>query len=168
VRAVGPRLFVGCLIVTTAAACGSSASTIGPLTLEPPDGWLVVDRAPGTIKVANGTIGADTTRGDATAVFDVYVDSAQSLREFRAVLEENNVRSSEDEIEIDGYDAVAVAYRASAFAPSGETVFIPEWNVRIVYRAAFGDAEAAFSRHRPEFRDALDSITFEGRPPARL
>lgn len=167
-RAVVPRLFICGAVLAALAACGSSASTIGPLRIEPPDGWLVVDRALGTIKVANGTIGADTTRGNATAVFDVYIDSGQSIREFRAVLEENNVRYSEEDLEVDGYDATVVTYRRSAFAPSGETAFIPEWDVRIVYRAAYGDAEAAFSRHQPEFRQALASITFEGRPPARL
>ena len=153
-----------------AAACGSSSSTIGPLTIDPPDGWQVVDRQLGTIKVANGTTGSEvgTQRGDATAVFDVYVDSGQSLREFRQVLEDNNVRWTEDRLEIDGYDAVVVAFERSAFAPSGEAVFVPEWRVRIAYRAAHGDAESDFHRHQPAFRRALRSITFEGRPPARL
>jgi hypothetical protein len=151
------------------ASCGSSSSTIGPLTIEPPEGWLVVDRQPGTIKVANGSIGSDTgnTAGNATAVFDVYVDSAQTVRQFRSVLRENNVEWKEDEVEVDSYDAIVVMSEDSAFAPASEVAFIPEWNVRIVYRAAYGDKSSDFARHRDEFRDALASITLEGRPPDR-
>lgn len=152
-----------------AFACGSSRSTIGPLTVEPPDGWLAVDREADTLKVTNGTIGEETgtRQGDATAVFDVFVNSSQTVREFRKVLKENNVRYDEEAMEIDGYDAMLFSYRTTAFAPSSEVVFVPEWNVRIVYRAAYGDEEAAFERYRPDFREALRSITFEGEPPDR-
>ncbi len=152
-----------------ATACGTSSSVVGPLELTPPDGWLVTDRQPGTIKVTNGTVGdgTDSRRGNATAVFDVYVDSAQSLVEFREVLDENNVRSSEERIEIDGYEAVVVVSEPSAFAPASETAFIPEWDVRIVFRAARADRESDLERNRPAFRRALASIRFRGRPPVR-
>ena len=157
------------LIAIFATACGSSDATIGPLTLEPPKGWLVSDREADTIKVTNGTIGDETATkaGTATAVFDVYVDSDQSLEEFRDVLRENNVEWEQERIDIDGSDAVVVSYESTGFGPSTEVVFVLDWDVRIVYRAAYADAQAAFERHRGEFRRALDSITFEGRPPAR-
>lgn len=162
------RLIAGAVLLI-AVACGSSRSTIGPLTLEPPEGWLTVDREADTLKVTNGTIGEETgTReGDATAVFDVFVDSSQTVREFRKVLRENNVRFKESDLKVGGYDAIVVSYRTTSFAPSSEVVFIPEWNVRIVYRAAYGDQESAFERNRPQFREALRSITFEGKPPDR-
>lgn len=148
------------------AACGSAASTIGPLTIVPPDGWLVTDRGPVTLKVTNGTLGDEsgTTAGTATAVFDIYVDSTQSLGDLREVFAENRVRVTEEEIEVDGYDAVMLHARASSLGPPTITVFIGDWNVRIVYRAAYPDAQAAFDRHREGFREALGSISFEGRP----
>jgi hypothetical protein len=149
-------------------ACGTSSSTLGPLTIDPPDGWFVSDRQLGTIKVTNGTVGEGTEsrRGTATAVFDVYIDSGQSLREYRNVLEDNNVESDEETIRIDSYDAVIVTSHDSAFAPPSQTVFIPDWDVRIVYRAAFGNSKAAFERNKAAFGEALRSITFSGRPPA--
>ena len=151
------------------ASCGSSASTVGPLTITPPEGWLVTDREPGTIKVTNGTIGSEesTKPGTATAVFDIYVDQSQTVDEFRKVLKEHNVEPKIERRKIDGADAVIVSYRTSSFGPSSEVVFVPEWKVRIVYRAAFGDSESSFARYRPEFRDALDAISFSGRPPSR-
>ncbi len=152
-----------------AIACGSAAATVGPLTLEPPDGWLVTDREADTIKVTNGTIADETSTkaGTATAVFDVYVSSDQSVGDFRDVLRENNVEAEEEQIEIDGHNAVVLSYESTAFGPSTEIVFVPDWRVRIVYRAAFPDAEAAFARHQEEFRAALETIRFEGRPPRR-
>jgi hypothetical protein len=129
----------------------------------------VSDRQLGTIKVTNGTVGDGTSsqRGTATAVFDVYIDSGQSLADFRKVLKDNNVAANEERLTIDSYDAVIVASDTTAFAPASEVVFIPEWDVRIVYRAAYGDQRAAFVRNRPAFRQALASISFEGRPPDR-
>lgn len=154
--------------LVAAAACGSSASTVGPLTITPPQGWLVTDREPGTIKVTNGTIASETstTAGTATAVFDIYVDQSQTVDEFREVLKEYNVEPKIERRKIDGSDAVVVSYRTSAFGPSSEVVFVPEWKVRIVYRAAFPDSELSFVRYRSDFRDALDAISFSG-PPSR-
>lgn len=157
------------LAALAAGGCGSPGSTLGPLTIEPPPGWLVVDREPKTLKVANGTIAQDTASeaGSATAVFDVYVDAAQSVAEFRDVLDDANVDWKEDQIDVDGYEAVIVSYRTNAFGPSTEVAFVPEWDVQLIYRAAFADAESAFVEHRSDFHDALASITFEGRPPDR-
>lgn len=161
------RLIATTLLVTmTAVACGSASSTIGPLSITPPDGWLVTDREEDSIKVTNGTIGDEnaTQAGTATAVFDVYVESSQSLDEFRDVLDENNVDPKEDRLTVGGYDATAVSYESNAFSPSMEVVFVPDWQVRIVYRAAFGDGDSAFARYRSDFRKALRSIRFSGRP----
>jgi hypothetical protein len=160
---------VAVLLALVAIACASSAATIGPLTLKPPEGWLVTDREAGSIKVTNGTIGdaQSTKAGTATAVFDVFVGSDQTLSDYRTYLRENNIEAKQDRIEVDGYDAVVVLSETTGVDPSMEVVFVPEWDVRIVYRAAYPDAEAAFERHRDEFRQALRSITFEGRPPDR-
>jgi hypothetical protein len=163
------RRVIALTLLLAAASCGSSSSTVGPLTITPPDGWLVTDREPGTIKVTNGTIGSDTSTkpGTATAVFDVYVDQSQTVEEFRDVLEENNVEPKIERMKVGGYDAVLVAYRSSHFGPSSEVVFVPEWKVRIVYRAAYGDSESSFARYREDFRTGLRSIRFSGRPPSR-
>ena len=149
-------------------ACGSGSATVGPLTLEVPEGWLITDREPNTIKVTNGTIGSETSTkpGTATAVFDVYVESDQTLKQFNGVLRENNVKAEQERFEIDGFDATVVSYETTSFGPATEVVFVPEWDVRIVYRAAYGDQEAAFVRHRAEFREALESIRFEDRRKA--
>jgi hypothetical protein len=100
-------------------------------------------------------------------VFDVYVDSDQTLAEFRKAQRANNIELTEEPIEIDGYDGVVVSWEANGPDPQMEVVFVPEWEVRIVYRAAYPDAQAAFERHRDEFRAALESIRFEGRPQRR-
>ncbi len=155
-------------IVAVAVACGSE-TTIGDLTLVPPEGWLVTDRQEDTIKVTNGTIADETSTraGTATAVFDVYVDSAQTVDEFVRALEENNVEPRQERLEVDGYDAVIVSYPTSHFGPSTEVLFVPEWRVRIVYRAAYPDDESAFVANRRAFRSAIRSVRFSGRPPVR-
>ena len=164
------RLSRSVLVVMTLAtiACGSSTATIGPLTLDPPKGWLVTDRESNSMKLTNGTIADETSTkaGTATAVFDVYVDSDQTLAEFRKSQRANNIDLTQERIEVGGYDAVVVSWEAGP-DPQMEVVFVPDWEVRIVYRAAFPDAQAAFERHRDEFRSALGSIRFDGSPPRR-
>lgn len=150
------------------AACGSDTA-IGDLTLVPPTGWLVTDRQDDTIKVTNGTIADETSTkpGTATAVFDVYVDSKQTVDDFVDALEESNVDPKRERLEVDGFGAVIVSYPTSHFGPSTEVLFVPDWSVRIVYRAAYPDDESAFVANRPAFRKAIRSIRFEGRPPER-
>ena len=166
-----PRLrsLIVAVVLVAAAACGSSEARIGPLTLVPPEGWLVTAREPSSIKVTNGTIADDTSTkpGTATAVFDVYVESDQTPAEFRKAQRKNNLELTQEDVEIDGYDGVIVSWEPSGADPQMEVVFVPEWEVRIVYRAAYPDEQSAFDRHRDEFRAALDSIRFEGRPPRR-
>ena len=60
-----------------------------------------------------------------------------------------------------------MSYETSYFGPSTEVVFVPQWRVRAVYRAAYPDDESAFVENRPAFRTALKSIRFAGRPPER-
>jgi hypothetical protein len=147
-------------------ACAASSTSIGPLTLDIPEGWQVTDREDNTLKLTDGTIADETaTRpGTATAVFDIYVDSSQTLESFRKVLREQHVRGSEERLRIDGYDAVVVSYGPSSFGPRTDVAFIPQWRVQIIYRAAFPDERAAFFSGRPAFRRALRSIRFSGRP----
>ncbi len=162
------RLLLVAAASIVAVAC-SSERTIGPLTITPPNGWHVTDSETDTIKITNGTIADEQASkpGTATAVFDVYVNSDQTVKEFERALKDNNVKPREEQTSIGGYDATIVAYDTSYFGPSSEVVFVPEWKVRIVYRAAFGDDEPAFALNRPAFRSALRSIRFSGRPPAR-
>jgi hypothetical protein len=149
------------------AAC-SSERTIGPLTITPPSGWHVTGREMDNLKITNGTIADDrsTKPGTATAVFDVYVNSEQTVNEFEKALRTENVEPESETVRVGGYEAVIVAYETGRFGPATEVVFVPEWKVRIVYRAAYSD-DAAFARNRPAFRSALRTIRFSGRPPAR-
>lgn len=155
-------------LLLAVVAC-SSETTIGDLTLIPPRGWLVTDRQDDTIKVTNGTIADETSTkpGTATAVFDVYVESQQTVDDFVDALEESNVEPKRERLDVDGFAAVIVSYPTSYFGPSTEVLFVPDWNVRIVYRAAYPEDESAFVANRPAFREAVRSIRFEGRPPER-
>ena len=157
------------LLLTLAAVACSSDRTIGPLTITPPEGWFVSDHEADSIKITNGTIADETSTkpGTATAVFDVYVNSAQTIEEFEKALKKDNVDPKEERTTIDGYRAVIVSYETSYFGPSTEVVFVPQWRVRAVYRAAYPDDESAFVENRPAFRTALKSIRFAGRPPER-
>jgi hypothetical protein len=150
-------------------ACAQGSSSIGPLTIDVPEGWLVTDREASSLKLTDGTIADEnaTTPGTAKAVFDVYVDTSQTVAEFRKVLRDQKVRASEQGRRINGYDAVILSYGSSAFGPRSDVVFFPQWRVQIIYRAAYPNDEAAFFRGRPAFRRALASIRFSGRPLRR-
>lgn len=160
---LGATLLAASLLL---ASCGATTSAIGPLEITPPEGWLVTDRTASSLKVTNGTLGGeeDAQAGTATAVFDVYVNSSQSLGSFLEILKAEKVEPSRELIEIDGHQATVVSYRSNHFGPSTEIVFVPEWDVRFVYRAAFSEDEGAFVRNREAFREALDSVRFNGRP----
>jgi hypothetical protein len=162
------RTLLVAAVALVAVAC-SSEKTIGPLTITPPEGWYVTDSETESIKITDGTIADElaTKPGTATAVFDVYINSSQTVQEFERALRRENVKPKEERTRVGGYDAVIVSYGPSAFGPSTEVVFVPEWRVRVVYRAAFRDGESAFVENRPAFRTALRSIRFRGRPPAR-
>jgi hypothetical protein len=166
-RATGARraLLVGAALALVAC---SSERRIGPLSITPPSGWHVTDHETDSIKITNGTIADEesTRPGTATAVFDVYVNSEQTVKEFERALKKDNVKPKQERIRVGGYDAVVVAYDTSFFGPATEVVFVPEWKVRVVYRAAYDD-DSAFAANRPAFRSALRTIRFSGRPPSR-
>jgi len=158
------RIAVTALVLLFAVACGSGSTTIGPLTMQVPDGWQVTDREGSNLKVTDGTIAGPTaTRaGTATAVFDIYVDSSQTPKEFMAYLREQKIEAGRVETKIGGYDAEILSYEGSSVGGRQEAVFVPRWKVFILYRAAFRDDDAAFFRGREAFRRAVESITFSG------
>ncbi len=144
------------------AACAPGSTTIGPLTLKVPEGWMVTDREGNNLKLTNGTIAdAESTKpGTATAVFDIYVDSTQTPDAFKDYLREQHIGAQRERIEIDGYAAEVFSYRGESVGGRQEAVLVPRWRVFILYRAAFRGADAAFLRGRTAFRRAIDSITF--------
>ena len=151
-------------LLVAAISCGAGSTTIGPLTMQVPDGWQVTDREGNNLKVTDGSIAdATATRaGTATAVFDVYVDSAQTPERFLDYLREQNIEAGRVKTTIGGAPAEIFSYEGSAVGGRQEAVFIPRWKVFILYRAAFRNDDAAFFRGRDAFRGALDSLTFSG------
>lgn len=157
-RRLGPMVFA------VAIACGQATTTIGPLAIQVPDGWLVTDREATSVKITDGTIadGNSTKPGTATAVFDIFVDHAQSPDDFDAYLREQDIEPTRRTTRIGGYAAEVFSYRGVSVGGRQEAVFVPRWRVFILYRAAFRGADAAFLRGRADFRRALDSISFSG------
>lgn len=143
-------------------ACASGTTTIGPLTLEVPDGWRVTDREATSLKLTNGTIADPTSMrpGTATAVFDIYVESGQTVDAFAAYLDEQGVEPERTAIRVGGYPAERFAYQGRSVGGMQEAVIVPRWRVFILYRAAFRGADAAFRRGRAAFRRAVGSISF--------
>jgi hypothetical protein len=158
------RRLIACVAFFALAACGSGSSKLGPLLVDPPDGWLVTDRTDESIKITNGSIADDesTKPGTATAVFDIYVNSTQTSDEFVEVLRDNNVKPEIEHLQVDGWPASLVSYESGSFGPSSDVLFVDSFQVRAVYRAAFPDAESAFARHRSDFRETIATIRFPG------
>lgn len=159
-------LVIASALLAVATACAAGSTSIGPLAMDLPEGWQVSDREGNNLKVTDGTIAEPTaTRaGTATAVFDIYVESAQTVDAFLEYLSEQEIEAGRVETSIDGYEAEILSYDGSAVGGRQEAVFIPQWRVFILYRAAFRDDDDAFFRGRPAFRRAVESITFSGRP----
>ena len=158
------RTLTAAAALAVLAACGTYRASIGPLSLEVPEGWQVSDREPGNLKITNGTIADATTTkaGTATAVFDIYVDSPQTREAFVAYLREQGVEPHIRETRVGGYRAIVFEYGGRATGGRQEAVLIPSRRVFILYRAAFREDDAAFLRGRAAFRRALRSITFSG------
>ena len=150
------------LAVFAGLACGQATATVGPLTLDVPEGWLVTSREGNNMQLANGTTGAATSNeaGTAKAVFDIYLESDISPSEYAERLREDNVGVSEEKTTVGGEDAVILSYEGTAVAGKQEAVFIPDREIRIVYRAAFGGDDGSFFAGRPAFRSAVRSIRF--------
>jgi hypothetical protein len=160
------RRIVAMIALVAVASCASGKTSIGPLTLDVPKGWLVTDREPNSLKLTDGTIAdADATQpGTAKAVFDIYTESTQTTQTFERYLREQRIKPSQTRSRIDGYEAETYSYGAPSAGGRQEAVFIPRWRVFILYRAAFPSDDAAFFRGRGAFRAAVASISFEGKP----
>lgn len=145
-------------------ACGTYKTTIGPLTMEVPEGWQVSDREGNNLKVTDGTIAnaMSTKAGTAEAVFDIYVESTQTRAAFLEYLREQKIEPRVGDARIGGYRATIFEYSGRSVGGRQEAVLIPQRRVFILYRAAFRDDDAAFLRGRAAFRRALASITFSG------
>lgn len=163
VRRALSRIAVAAALVVL-SSCGSGSTTIGPLTLDVPDGWQVSDREGSNLKITDGSIADPTaTRaGTATAVFDIYVNSAQTPDTFLDYLREQKIEAGRVKTTIGGAPAEIFSYEGSAVGGRQEAVFIPRHRVFILYRAAFRNDDAAFFRGRDDFRAALDSVSFSG------
>lgn len=150
-----------------AAACADGRVSVGPLSMEVPRDWHVTSTGGDNLQLADGTTGGatGTAAGTATAVFDVYVNSEVTPEKYTEDLRAQNVGVKTETISVDGYEAVRLSYSGEAAAGRQEAVFVPEWRIRIVYRAAFPNDDAAFLRGRSAFRRAVGSIAFSGRPP---
>jgi hypothetical protein len=145
-----------------ATACAEGSTSVGPLSIDAPKGWRVTSRGGDNLQLANGSTGEETGNrpGSAKAVFDIYLRSDTTVDEYRKSLLEQNVGSKRSDIKVDGYDATLLTYVGPAVGGRQEAVFVPRWDVRIVYRAAFANDDAAFFAGRSAFREALRSIRF--------
>lgn len=159
------RLAVAVLPLLILAAC-SSGQSFGSLRIDVPEGWQVTDRTDRRLQIADGTVAEDTESepGDAEAVFDVFLDSSQTVQSLRDTHRHLEVEWTEERLEVDGHDAVAFRATGEGVAGSRETVLIPAYRVLIIYRAAFPNDRAAFDAGYEAFRQALRSIRFSEEP----
>jgi hypothetical protein len=158
------RAAIVAVALVALVACGDYTTTIGPLTIKVPEGWQVSDREANNLKLTDGTIGevTGTKAGTATAVFDIYVDSAQTTKTFLAYLGEQHITPKRERLRVGGSDAELFRYSGTSVGGRQEAVIVPRWRVFILYRAAFRGDDAAFLRGRAAFRGALRSLTFSG------
>lgn len=152
-------------LLLTLAACGTTAS-LGALEMDVPDGWTVTRHDADSMQLADGTAGDPETQqaGDATAVFDVYLDSPYTPRSYREFLAEDGVTPTEEELTIDGHDAILFRYVHETYGGDQASVLIPERDVYILYRAAYPDDAGAFEEGLDAFEEAVRSIRFSADP----
>lgn len=151
----------GALVALLLLSCaGEGRTSIGPVSIEVPEGWQVTRRTQQSLQIADGSAGGGTESqaGTATAVFDIFVNAPITAEEFRDQLLDQDIGASSEELVIDGHNAVVLSYTGEAVAGSQEAVFIPDRSVQIVYRAAFPDDVTAFNDGRAAFRAAVRSI----------
>lgn len=161
------RLALAIVPLLILTAC-SSGQAFGPLEIDVPEEWRVTDRGDQRLQIADGTVASETESepGDATAVFDVFVDSAQTVQSLRDTHRNLDVEWTEDRLEIDGQEAVVFRATGEGVAGSRETVLIPTYHVLIIYRAAFPNDRGAFESGHAAFREAVRSIRFSEDPVA--
>lgn len=159
------RLALALLPLVVLIAC-SSGQRFGPVNIDVPEGWQVADRTEERLQIANGTVASETETeaGDAKAVFDLFLDSSQTVQSLRDTHRTLEVEWTEEELEIDGHDAVAFQATGEGVAGNRETVVIPAHRVLIIYRAAFPNDHEAFEAGYEAFRSALRSIRFSREP----
>lgn len=161
------RLALAIVPLLILTAC-SSGQAFGPLEIDVPEEWRVTDRTDARLQIADGTAAEDTDSepGDATVVFDVYLDSATTVQSWRDTHRNLDVEWTEEQLEIDGHDAVAFHATGEGVAGARETVLIPDHRVLVIYRAAFENDRPAFDAGYEPFREALRSIRFSEDPVA--
>lgn len=161
------RSLIAVLLLLGMASCGSGQS-FGPLTIDVPDGWRVTDRGEQRLQIADGTVASETETepGDATAVFDLFLESAQTVQSLRDTHRTLEAEWSEDRLEVDGEEAIVFRATGEGVAGDRETVLIPAYRVLIIYRAAFPNDRNAFETGHEAFRSAVRSIRFSGDPIA--
>jgi hypothetical protein len=162
-----PRRRFGPVAVAMAAilfvtACGQATTSIGPASLEVPEGWRVTNRTSQSIQVADGTTGGGTATeaGTARAVFDVYASSTLDPHDLAEQLRGDNVGVRVEESSFGGHEAVVLSHAGHEGSGRQITVVFPDWQVHLVYRAAFAGDDAAFFSGRSAFMRSLRSISF--------
>src|SRR5712692_5925143 len=161
------RIAATASVFVLTSACARGGASIGPLTMEAPPGWRVTDQADGDLKLTNGSVAGETSTkpGTATAVFDVYVPSTQTLSSFLNFLRDQKIVPTREAVVIDGYEGVLLSYAGPGVGGRQEAMFVPRRETFVVYRAAYPNDVAAFEAGRPAFRRAIRSIRFSRRPP---
>jgi hypothetical protein len=153
-------------VALVVAACAPGEATVGALRIEVPDGWRITRSLDESLQLADGLADIDQDEpGAARAVFDVYLDSPHTVETYRRLLEDNNVRASESELELAGRKATVLEYEGEAFAGRQIAVVIASEQIHIVYRAARIRDDAAFHAGKAAFLRAVRSIRFD-EPPA--
>ncbi len=126
----------------------------------------MTDRTDARLQIADGSVAEETESepGDAEAVFDVFLDSSQTVQSLRDTHANLEVEWTEERLEIDGHETVAFHATGEGVAGNRETVLVPDYRVLIIYRAAFPNDPAAFDAGYEDFRRAVRSIRFSGEP----
>lgn len=135
------------------------------MRMDVPEGWQVTRRLSDSLQMADGTAASDTANvpGTATAVFDVYTSSGQTVESYRSMLR-GHVKSLEvTEEDVDGHTVVFLDYTGEEFAGHQQAALVPDFGLLLVYRAAFANDEAAYMRGLAAFRRAVRSSRFTPR-----
>ena len=155
----------GVAVLLLAVACTSQTSTerIGPLQIETPPGWQAHREGRNSLKFTDGSVASDTDSraGDATAVFDLYLNSRHTPDSYASFVASEGGRIVRTELlTIDGESATVLDIEGESFAGHWTVVLVPDERVLVVYRAAFPNDDAAYNRGRPALLDAVRSMRF--------